>query len=420
VTSVRDEPGLRSETIRRANLSSIVRELHANGPMSRSGLVRRTGLTRSAIRGLIGELVAGGLLVEGPAALLGTPGRPSPLVRVRPAGAVVLALDIEVDSLAAAYIGLGGAVLEHVRMDRPRGHSTLAAIVADLVELVARLDGRSSGPPRPVVGVGVAVAGVVRRADGLVSRAPNLGWTDQPLGDRLAGSLGIDAPIIIANEADLGALAEARRGAAVGADHVLFLTGEVGVGGGLIVDGQPFTGVAGYGGEVGHVAVNPDGQECSCGSIGCWETEIGAMRILRRAGRASINGRADMDELLAAAADGEPTTLAALTETGRWVGIGLAGLVNILNPRLVVLGGLFERIHPYIGSIVDAELDRRALPAPRRLVQVVAGTLGAEAPLLGAAELAFEPVLADPALWLNRSDVDPAETPMIAVRRVVA
>jgi predicted NBD/HSP70 family sugar kinase len=127
-----------------------------------------------------------------------------------------------------------------------------------------------------------------------------------------------------------------------------------------------------------------------------------------------------MDALLADAAAGEAAALAALAETGRWVGIGLAGLVNILNPRLVVFGGLFERIHPFIGSIVEAELDRRTLPAPRRLVRIVAGTLGAEAPLLGAAELALEPVLADPALWLNRTAIDLSEIAKIAVRRVVA
>jgi predicted NBD/HSP70 family sugar kinase len=420
VTSVRNEPGLRSETIRRANLSSIVRALHAGGPMSRSGLVARTGLTRSAIRGLIGELVAGGLVAEGPATPLGTPGRPSPIVRPQPDGAVVLALDIEVDSLAAALIGLGGEVLEHIRIDRRRGHTSLVAIVEDLVELVDTLRTRTAGSSQQLVGIGVAVAGVVRRADGFVSRAPNLGWTDQPLGDRLAYALAEDVPMWVANEADLGALAEARRGVAVGADHVLFVTGEVGVGAGLIVDGEPFTGVAGYGGEIGHMPINPDGHECTCGSIGCWETEVGAMRILRRAGRSTRGGRAEMDALLHDAAAGAPDALAALAETAHWIGIGLAGLINILNPRLVVFGGLFQRIHPYVAEIVDQELDRRTLPAPRRLVQVVTGSLGAEAPLLGAAELAFEPVLADPALWLHRADIDLSETTKIAVRRVVA
>ena len=419
MTSVRTEPGLRSETIRRANLGAIVRELHANGPMSRSGLVTRTGLTRSAIRGLIGELVAGGLVAEGRATSLGTPGRPSPLVYPRPEGAVVLALDVEVDSLAAALIGLGGRLIEHVRVDRQRGHSTLVAIVDDLAELAATVQARQPASTR-LVGIGVAVAGVVRRADGLVSMAPNLGWTDQPLGDRVARVLGDELPVSVANEAELGALAEARRGVAVDADHVLFISGEVGVGGGLVVDGRPFTGVAGYGGEVGHIPVNPAGEPCSCGSVGCWETEVGAARLLRRAGRNPPNGRAEMDALVLDAAAGDARTLAALEETGRWLGIGLAGLVNVLNPRLVVFGGLFERIHPFVASIVDAELDRRTLPAPRRLVRVVAGSLGAEAPLIGAAELAFEPVLADPATWLRRPDADMSGTPKLAVRRVVA
>ena len=419
MTSVRDEPGLRSETIRRANLSSIVRELHAAGPMSRSALVKRTGLTRSAIRGLIGELVAGGLVSEGRAAPLGTPGRPSPLVAPVADGAVVLALDIEVDSLAAALVGLGGEILEHVRIDRRRGHSSLVAIVDDLAELASTVRSRRSST-QPEIGIGVAVPGVVRRADGLVSMAPNLGWTDQPLGSRLAQVLGDAVPIVVANEADLGALAEVRRGAAAGADHVLFLSGEVGVGGGLIVDGQPFHGVAGYGGEVGHMPVNPRGRLCNCGGTGCWETEVGAVSLLRRAGRSTSGGRAEIDALLADAAEGEPRVLAALEETGRWLGIGLSGLVNVLNPRLIVFGGLFQRIHPYVAAIVDAELDRHTLRAPRRLVRVVAGSLGAEAPLVGAAELALEPVLGDPALWLGRPGPGASRNSTIAVRRVVA
>jgi predicted NBD/HSP70 family sugar kinase len=424
VTSVRDEAGLRSETIRRANLSSIVRALHDGGPMSRSALVARSGLTRSAIRALIGELVAGGIVSEGRPALLGTPGRPSPLVSLVPQGAVVVAFDIEVDSLAAARIGLGGVVLDHVRRDRPRGHSSLAAIVNDLAELAWTIrDPQREDDPGVLsgdeIGVGVAVAGVVRRADGLVSMAPNLGWTDEPLGARLAQALGDDVEIAVANEAELGALAEARRGIARGADHVLFISGEVGVGGGLLVDGRPFAGVAGYGGEIGHLPVNPAGRPCSCGSIGCWETEIGALSLLRRAGRSERGGRLEMDGLLRDAAAGDPDALAALEETGRWIGIGLAGLVNTLNPSLVVFGGLFQRIHSFVAPIVEAELDRRALPAPRRLVRVVAGSLGAEAPLIGAAELALEPILADPAAWLRRS-ADASETRKLTVRRVVA
>jgi predicted NBD/HSP70 family sugar kinase len=230
--------------------------------------------------------------------------------------------------------------------------------------------------------------------------APNLGWRDAPLGQRLAAALQVSAPIAVANDADLGALAEHRRGAAVGAGDVLFISGEVGVGGGVIVDGAPLTGAAGYAGEVGHIPVNPNGATCGCGSIGCWETEIGEGALLRRAGRDATGGADQVDAVLRDAVAGSPVALAALDEVGRWLGVGLAGLVNVFNPQLVVLGGLFGRIHPFVARRLERELDRHTLPAPRELVRIVPATLGVDAPLIGAAELAFEPLLADPAAWL--------------------
>jgi len=406
VTIGRDEIGQRSETVRRANLSAIVRELHERGPSSRSELVTRTGLTRSAIRGLTGELVLAGLASEEPAMRLGTPGRPSPVVCPNPGGATVLALEIEVDSLAAALVGLGGEVMGLIRVDRPRGHSSVEEIVGDLADLAAAAKaGRPSG--EKVIGVGVAVAGVVRRSDGRVSMAPNLGWSDAPLGEVLARSLGASVPISVANEADLGVLAEHRRGVARGVDNVLYISGEVGVGGGLIVDGRPLSGEAGYGGEIGHLPVNPAGAACRCGSVGCLETEVGEGALLVRAGHAAAGGRPAVEAVLREAADGSPAALAALDHVGRWLGLGLAGLVNVLNPRLIVLGGLFGRIHPWIAGTLDAELTRRALPAPRALVRVVPASLGLDAPLLGAAELAFEPLLSDPAAWVGPRDAIP-------------
>ena len=392
--------GHRSETVRRANLRSIVRELHGSGTLSRSDLVARTGLTRSAIRALTGELIAGDLATEGPATLDGTPGRPSPLVRLDPHGAVVIALEIAVDSLAVAAVGLGGEVFCVERIGLPRGRSSVADIAADLAELANNV---RSGPLRgdSIVGVGVAVVGVVRRSDGMVALAPNLGWRDEPLGEHLAAALGIDAPIAFANESDLAALAELRRGAARDAADVVLIWGSVGVGGGLIVGGEPLTGAAGYSGEVGHIPVNPDGLPCRCGSIGCWETEVGGSAILRRAGYPPEGGPAALDAVLAEAEAGSPSALAAFAETGRWLGIGLAGVINILNPQLVLIGGSFAPSYPFLRTALEAELDRRVLRASRRLVRVIPSTLGVDAPLLGAAELAFEGLLSDPAGWLR-------------------
>jgi predicted NBD/HSP70 family sugar kinase len=391
-------PGQRSETVRRANLSAILRELHNRGPVSRSELGTRTGLTRSAVRGLIGELALSGLVSEQRGTPQGTPGRPSPLVRPSPRGGIVLALEIAVDSLAVAAVGIGGDVLDVVRLDRPRDRSTVDETIADLAAL-ARAVQRRLPDTDGMIGLGVAIVGIVRRDTGVVSMAPNLGWRDVPLADRLADALGTSLPIAVANEADLGALAELRRGAAVDAQHVVFISGEVGVGGGVIVDGKQLTGAGGYAGEVGHMPVNPNGRTCRCGSVGCWETEVGEGALLRRAGHPPDAGREEVEAVLREAAAGSPDVLEALDAVGRWLGFGLAGLVNVFNPQVVVLGGLFGRIHPFVEATIGAELGRLALPQTRDAVRVVPAALGVDAPLLGAAELAFEPLLADPALW---------------------
>ncbi|MEX1169939.1 MAG: ROK family protein [Chloroflexota bacterium] len=401
VSGLASRPGQRSETVRRANLAAILRELHLRGASSRSELVEHTGLTRSGIRAVLGDLVAYDLVREERAASQGSPGRPSPWVRANPRGATVLALEIAVDSLAVAVVGLGGAILESVRIDRPRGRFSLEETVADLVQL-AQLVRARPGVPHTLIGAAVAMVGIVRRSDGFVRMAPNLGWRDVALGERIREELDVRLPISVANEADMGALGEQRRGAAVGSDHVLYISGEVGVGGGLIVGGQPFTGLAGYAGEVGHIPVNPAGSACRCGSVGCWETEVGEPALLARAGRPPAGGRAEVDAVLRDAAAGSAVALNAFSDVGRWLGVGLAGLVNVLNPELIVLGGLFGRIHPFISAPLRAELDRLALEASREVVRVVPATLGVDALLVGAAELAFEPLLADPAAWAPR------------------
>ncbi len=391
-------PGQRSETIHRANLSAILRVLHEHGPRTRSELVAATGLTRSAIRALVRELSTAGFVLEEDPVRLGTPGRPSPLVRPQPTGAIVLAFEVLVDSIAAAIIGLGGRTLDRIRLDRPLDHLGVDDVVAELVRLAGVLRVPDAGP---MVGVGVAVAGVVRRSDGLVFMAPNLGWVDVPFGERLERALGLDLPLTVLNDADAGMLAEHRRGAAVGVDDALYISGEVGVGGGAIVGGQPLLGSAGLAGEIGHMTVNPDGVDCRCGARGCWETEVGRDVVLRRAGYPTHAGPVGVEQVIAEAHAGSPEALAALEDVGRWLGIGLGALVNILNPRMIVLGGVHARMYPVIRDVTDAEVARRSLAAPRAEVRIVPAKLGVDAPLIGASEAAFEPLLADPTAWLT-------------------
>ena len=385
--------GIRNESVRTANLGTILRRLHFGGPASRSQLVEATGLTRSSVAGLVGALVDAGLVTETASLPDGSPGRPSPLVAANETNAV-LAVEIEVDSVAVAIVGLGGTVLYQSRRQRPRSRSSVEDTVVDIAELVA--EAREAAPDVPFHGVGIAVAGLVYRQTNTVVVAPNLGWADVPLAALLLEACGLDLPVAVANEGDLAALAETSRGIATKLANVIFLSGEVGVGGGIISDGRPTTGKNGFAGEIGHLPVNPNGHLCGCGAKGCWETEIGERALLRRTGRPVDGGRAALDDVLEAAAAGDADVLQALTDQGEWIGFGLTGLVHVFDPDIIVLGGILRRIYPFVIDAARTVLAGRLLGSSIESIEIVASGLGEDAPLLGAAELAFKPLLADP------------------------
>ena len=357
-----------------------------------------TGLTRSAMAGLVGELEGLGLVSEGASGSEGRPGRPSPVVRIEGRSVGALAIEIFVDEIGASIVSLDGSVLSSVRHERTRDRVTVDSTIADIVMLLDQLDQRAAreGVDR-LVGCGVSVPGLVRHLDGVVVAAPNLGWVDVALADAVAAVLDDDLPVLVGNDADLGALAESRFGAALDSDQMVFVSGEVGVGGGLVSAGHPIVGTHGFAGEIGHLPVNPDGRRCGCGSIGCWETEVGERALLGRAGLDPDGGRAAVDDLLERAEAAEPAVAEALATEARWLSIGIAGLINVLDPDLVVLGGLFARILPVMGSALDEELALRRYRAVERDVTVVGAALGPRAVTVGAAELAFGALLADPA-----------------------
>ncbi len=389
---------MRPTAVRRTNLAVVLDHLRRHGPSSRSSLVTATGLTRSAIGGLVGELVDLGLADEKVALSDGSPGRPSPVVRVDRSRFGVLAVEIGVDELAVALVGLDGAVVRVQRVERSRQRRELGDVLADIATLAERIgccdevvDGRR------VLAIGVAVPGLVRSDDHVIAVAPNLHWRDLDFGPLLRRALGLNLAVYVGNDADLGALAEATLGSGVGAGHLVFVSGEVGVGGSVIIHGARLAGRSGFAGEFGHLPVNPSGEQCGCGSIGCWETEVGERALLRRAGLDVDGGAPEVDRLLELAAASDPTALAALDEEGRWLGVGIAGLINAFDPDVVALGALFHRILPLVRTALDEELSARRIHGLDRSVRIVGAAFGPEATLMGAAELAFEPLLADPA-----------------------
>ena len=255
--------GPTQEEIRRHNLGALLRYVHVRGPTSRAELTASLGLNRSTIGALTTDLGAAGLIREEVPRDHARAGRPSLVVQPEAERIYVYAFTIEVDRVVAARVGLGGVVLDRREVPRPRGDRPADKVVAPLAEFVR--DTAKRVPSGTVcIGSAAAVSAIVRQEDGLVHLGGHIGWADEPLGEALAEAMGQDSgpgrPGLVPrvrNVADLAALAEHTRGVAVGCDNVIFLHGDAGVGGGIIAGGRAVTGHGGYGGEVGHMAVNP-------------------------------------------------------------------------------------------------------------------------------------------------------------------
>jgi predicted NBD/HSP70 family sugar kinase len=386
--------GPSQEEIRRQNLGALLRQVHVHGAVSRAELTNALGLNRSTIGALTADLVAAGLVREELPKETGRAGRPSLVVRAESERIFVYALLIGVDRLVAARIGLGGEILDRRERQRGRGEFVASDVITPLAEFVNEMH-RKVPEGSTCVGTGVAVAGIVRREDGLVRLGPMIGWVNEPLGTALHEVLAMDAPTYVGNDADLGALAEHIRGAGTDSDNIIYLSGDVGVGGGIIAGGRPVAGHGGYGGEVGHMVVNPNGKQCICGARGCWMTEVGEHALLAAADREGI-GREGILAVVDAANRGDALAQAAVRSVGDWLGFGVANLVNIFNPETVIFGGTLRDLYLAGAAQVRSRLNRNGLPACREHVRLRTPGLGDDSSLIGAAELAFQRLLADP------------------------
>ena len=383
-------------TVRRANLGVVLRHVAAGGSQSRARIAADTGLTRGTVSSLVTELMALELLRE-------TGETTSPRGIGRPGVALELAdvvvgvgLEVNVDYVAVSVEDLTGAV----RYERRSYHDNRGSAPGPVLDRLGRaaraaLAAIEHNGLRPV-GVSVAVPGLVEEASGTVVFAPNLGWQHLPVAAELKARLGL--PVHVENESNLAALAEHWTGAAVGIDDFVCVFGEVGVGGGIVLGGRLFRGSHGFGGEFGHVSVDPDGVVCACGSRGCVETLVGQASIARAAGVPPVSGRSRglTDELVRRAKAGVPEVVRALTDAGRSLGIALASTFNLFDVQAVVLGGCFGPLAPWLADGVRRTLEDRSLAARSGSFVVLASAFGDGAAVRGAAALSLHRVLDAP------------------------
>ncbi len=395
---IRTSP-VNNDDVKRHNLARVLRYLHEDGELSRSELVARTGLNRSTVGALVSDLVITGIVEEVPGSG-GSVGRPSLVVRTRESSAFVIAFDLRVDRIVGAAISIGGRVIAQVERPKSDGPFAVANATEVLIDCTSELfEHVPNGSAW--VGVGIAIPGVIDAEIGLVRKAPNLGWLDVNFEEHITRELnavfGATPRVILGNDANLGAIAEFVRGAGRNASSVVYLSGDVGVGGGVALEGRVLSGASGFAGEIGHMVVNPGGHACNCGNTGCWETEVGRDAILRSSGDFS-----GISNIIEAVISGDAQAIQGLRGVGRWIGIGLSNLVNTFDPGVIVLGGHLADVYPFVRDEVIQEITKsRPLFETRALITLPSFDIGST--LVGASEIAFAALLNDPLTEMDRS-----------------
>jgi predicted NBD/HSP70 family sugar kinase len=381
------------ESLRAHNRRRVLDALRHRGTASRAELARVTGLSRSTVSSLVGELQDSGLVVETTAragdggGLGGSQGRPPVLLTLdRRAGAVV-GIDFGHDDVRVAVADLGRTVLAERTADVDVDHAGTGAL-----DLAARLVDEALEeaeiPQDRLLAAGLGLSGPVDHEADLVHRSTILpSWGDIRPGAEMSRRLSV--PVHIENDANLGALAEVSMGAALGRRHAIYLMIAAGIGAGIILDGKVVHGAGGTAGELGHVLADESGPICRCGNRGCLETLVAGPAIVDLL-RPTYGATLTLDDVLEHVAAGDQGATRAIEDAGRAVGRVLAGLVNVLNPEMIVVGGELAAAGEALLAPVRTAITRHAIRPAAADAEVVPSALGDRAEVLGALILAAQ------------------------------
>ncbi|MDX3108074.1 ROK family transcriptional regulator [Nonomuraea angiospora] len=368
--------------VRATNLAVVLRFVREHAPCSRADIAASTGLNKATVSSLVADLIDRRLVRE-TGLTENRVGRPATMLVLDGSPYAAIGVEINVDYVSAVATDLAGERLLTWRRSFGGGESVNQGI-ASVGAIIRRVVNRMAKEERQVLGLAVAVPGLVD-VQGAVRIAPNLGWRDADLGGDLTKALRDPGfPIQVDNDANLAALAEQRFGAHAGASDLVYLTGEIGVGAGIILDGRLRRGRRGFSGEIGHVQLDPDGPECHCGRRGCLEAMAGIGAVLGK-DPSPAEIQVEIEESVRLARAGDPATLATLESVGRSLGKGVSILANLLNPEVVILGGYYVPLAPWLLPAVQDEMDDRVIASGSGGCQVVASTLGHDAAALGGA-----------------------------------
>ncbi|WP_054956903.1 ROK family protein [Paenibacillus dakarensis] len=362
--------------VKKINMSIILNTIIRFAPLSRAKVSELTGLNKATVSNLVLELCDNHLVQEiGPGESSG--GRKPRMLLFNGKAGYAVGVEIRLAQMMAVLTDLEGNII--AENESSLEQHDVSSVLNTMILLVKDLMVLAPSSHYGIVGVGVGVPGMVD-SDGIVLFAPNLGWEGVPLRQLLEDEIGV--PVTIDNEANAGAQGELRFGAGRDTQHLLYISAGSGIGSGIIINGELYTGARGYAGETGHMSIEADGKACTCGNRGCWEL-YASEKAYDLAG-ARLPSRLT-SELVSLAEQGHAESILHFAEIGRFLGIGITNLVNSFNPQSVVIGGPLSDARDWLQKPMQEVVSQRTLPYHRERMEVRFAELGSRSTVIGAA-----------------------------------
>lgn len=374
---------------RKHNRAQILNRLRLQGAVSRADLAKQTGLTRSTISRIVDEL-AEEKLVHEIAPSQSDRGRPGILLSLNPKGGAAIGLEIGVHFISILLTDFYSTPLWRERVILP-DEATWVNYLEEAEKMIqtAQEHARQSG--LSLMGIGVAVWGMVNYTDRTIHFAPNLQWRDVPLETRWSNLF--DVPVYVENDANASALGEYYFGAGKKIEDFVYLSMDIGIGSGIISKGRLFRGAAGYAGEIGHITIDPNGAPCSCGRQGCLETKAGRKVIVRRYKELSKEDGIDLEKIIQRGQAGDPLARKVFDEVGEALGMGIGHVINLFNPKGIILGWSLGQAYNLLLPGIERSLQKTSLPDLRQDVVIVPSLNGSDDALLGSIALVLDDVI---------------------------
>jgi glucokinase-like ROK family protein len=375
---------------RKHNRSRILDLLRLEGPLARSALAWKIGLTRSTISRIIRELCTDQLVREVELSQ-GRKGRPGMLLELDPKGGSAIGLEIGVNFLSILLTDFTANVLwrERVVLSEDADSETYLLEAEKLLQEGINLAIEHN---LRLMGIGVAVWGLVDHSAGVIRFAPNLKWRDVLLKEKWEEKFKV--PVYLENDANASALGEYYFGAGKNIENFLYLSMDIGIGGGIISNGQLFHGANGYAGEFGHVTIDSGGSRCNCGKIGCLETVVGSKVILQKYGeRKGQHESISLQDVIQRGRSGDEISQTIFRETADALGRGLGNLVNIFNPQRIILGWSLGQAYDLMIPHLWESIKNNSLSDPLQELEIVPFTNGADDCLLGCVALVMDEII---------------------------